>query len=156
MRRWWPPARRGAWPIPLTTTGRLTQDVGDRPLALFHQLHRPPEGVELHLLVIEPELPQDRRVQVAVVMAVFDGLVADAVCVKHVLRFSRDIDDLWRGQLHAGGQFVRLRAGRDIRVDGVTLAELAVQVRERLHLPFALGGAARLGWIEVWDRRRAR
>src|SRR5207244_12060001 len=79
MRRWWPPARRGAWPIPLTTTGRLTQDVGDRPLALFHQLHRPPQGVELHLLVVEPELPQDRRVQVAVVMAILDGLVTHLV-----------------------------------------------------------------------------
>src|SRR5439155_25711743 len=54
-------------------------------------------------------------------------LFADAVHVQHVLRLAGDVDDLRRGELHAGGQFVRLRAGRDVRVDGVTLAKLAVQ-----------------------------
>ena len=37
----------------------------------------------------------------------------------------------------------------------IVLAELLVQVRERLHLPIALGGAAALGRMQIADRRLA-
>src|SRR5262249_54014798 len=57
---------------------RSFQNLGDR-LALLHDPHGPPEDVQFHLLVVEAELAEDRRVQVAVVVRALDRLVADVV-----------------------------------------------------------------------------
>ena len=82
--------------------------------------------------------------------------LADAVEVAHVLRLAGEIDDLRRGELHPGGQLVGPGAGRDVGVDGVALAELVVQVLERLHLPLALARLLAPGRLQIRDRRLAR
>src|SRR5262249_25122837 len=54
------------------------EDFGDR-LALLHDPHGPPEDGQFHLLVVEAELAEDRRMQVAVVMRALDRLVTNVV-----------------------------------------------------------------------------
>src|SRR5207248_995912 len=63
----------------------------------------------------------------------------DAIKVAHMPWLLGQVDGLGRGKLHARGQLVGMDAGRNLRVDGVALAELTVKLRQRLHLPLALG-----------------
>src|SRR3954453_1043465 len=58
---------------------RLGQDCIDRPVAFLHELHCAADDADFHFLKVESELMHDRRVKVAVIVAVFDRLVTDIV-----------------------------------------------------------------------------
>ena len=54
----------------------FAEDRLDGALTLLDQFHGPPKDADCQLLVIDTELSQDRRVQVAVIVRVLFGLVA--------------------------------------------------------------------------------
>ena len=52
------------------------EDLVDWAVAFFDQMEIAAQGAELHFLVIEPELFEDGRVKVAVIVGTLDGFVA--------------------------------------------------------------------------------
>ena len=97
----------------------------------------------------EPDalLGEPRRAHQELPAKVVGLRLADPVELLDVLGLAGEVDDLGRGELHPGGQFVGPGPGGDVGLDGVMLAELAVQLLERLHLPIALGGVPPLGGL---------
>ena len=49
------------------------------PCPFLNQMERPAVHDEIHLFIVEPHLVQDCGLQVADVMRIFDGLIADLV-----------------------------------------------------------------------------
>ena len=65
-----------------TRTGRLAvsnQDCLDRTVAFFHQVKRPAEDRNEHLRVIQPQLMKNRGVEVAAIVTVLHGSIADFI-----------------------------------------------------------------------------
>jgi tetratricopeptide (TPR) repeat protein len=57
----------------------LRKDSLNRAQAFFHQMKRPAIEYKIHLLVVQPHLPQDRRLQIADVMRLFHRAITDIV-----------------------------------------------------------------------------
>jgi hypothetical protein len=76
-------------------------------------------------------------------------LYADSVERFYVFGLLRKIDDGRCVKLHTRGEVVGLGTRRDVRVDGVTIAEFLVHLIEHTHLPLALGGIARFRLVRL-------
>src|SRR5581483_4802715 len=74
------PSTLAAWDeTEIARTALLAQDGLDRPISFFHEPHRSTEYGDFHLLVVQSHLAENRGVQIAVIMPVFDRLVTDVV-----------------------------------------------------------------------------
>src|SRR6185437_2493581 len=65
--------------IRLVTRFNSSHDLRDRPIAVFDELHGAAEDADFHLAVVEAKLPEKGGVEIAVVVGMIDGSVADFV-----------------------------------------------------------------------------
>ena len=65
--------------LPTPVLERSAQDVGDGAVAFFHEVEGPAVGCEIHLLIVQAHQAENRRLQIADVMRILHGLVANLV-----------------------------------------------------------------------------